>query len=169
MKSRLLLLAVPVAVMLTACQPGITPLSDEDVAAIRAFGPAIDDVALSGNWSAFPEMFTEDGILMPANGPLYQVRSEFGAIIESLGMTMREHTIEFVDIDGSGDIAYGRATYSETYNVAGVSEPIDDTGKILAIFRKQPDGSWLISTWIYNSDLPLPTSEGEHSDGEEHS
>jgi ketosteroid isomerase-like protein len=154
--------------MLTACQPGLISLSEEDVAAIRAFGPAIDEVAPSGNWSAFPELFTEDGILMPANGSTYEVRSEFMTIIESIGMTMREHTIEFVEVDGRGDIAYGRATYSETYEVAGVSEPISDTGKVLAIFRKQPDGSWLISTWIFNTDLPLPASEDEHSEGEEH-
>ena len=47
-------------------------------------------------------------------------------------------------------------------------QPIQDHGKFIEIRRKQPDGSWLISRDIFNSDLPLPSAEGEHSEGEEH-
>lgn len=167
MRSRLLIaILLPFAIVLGACQPQAGPLSDEDVATIRSLGPALDQLALSGDWSAFVGMFTEDGVLMPPNEALLQM-SDFLAWIEPVGMTVTEHKVEFVDVDGSGDIAYGRATYSERYTVEGVSEPIEDTGKILAVLRKQPDGSWLFSMWAWSSDLPL--MEGEHSAEEEHS
>lgn len=165
MRSCALCFTVLFAIMITACQSGVAPLSDEDVATIRSYGPAIDQLALAGDWSAFVEMFTPDGIVLPANAPVIRGRSELQAMIESAAMTVAEHTIEFVDVDGYGDIAYARGTYSETYSVEGVSEPIADSGKILAVLRKQPDGSWLFSVWMWNSDLPLAQAAGEHSEG----
>jgi ketosteroid isomerase-like protein len=40
----------------------------------------------------------------------------------------------------------------------GKGQPVHDTGKILEIWKKQPDGKWkcIVDTW--NSDLPVPTS-----------
>ena len=76
-------------------------------------------------------------------------------LIESLGLTFTEHKVEFVEVDGCGDIAYGRALWAQTMRIKGVAEPIREEGKILAIFRKQPDGSWLMAVEMWNSDLPL--------------
>ena len=42
-------------------------------------------------------------------------------------------------------------TYSWTVRV-GESEPAKDHGKWLTIWRKQPDGTWLLSQDIWNSD-----------------
>jgi ketosteroid isomerase-like protein len=113
-------------------------------------------------------MFTPDGLVLPANAPVIRGHSELEALIESTAMTVQQHTIEFVDVDGYGDIAYARGTYSETYSVEGVSEPIADSGKILAVLRKQPDGLWLFSVWMWNSDLAPGPGEGEHSEGAAH-
>jgi ketosteroid isomerase-like protein len=74
----------------------------------------------------------------------------------------------YPEVDGYGDIAYARGTYDETFTMGGSEEMEADVGKILAILRKQPDGSWLITRWITNSDLPLPSMEGEHSEGGVH-
>ena len=43
-----------------------------------------------------------------------------------------------------------------TILVEGTLEPTHDTGKYVEIWRKQPDGKWLIAVDISNSDLPLP-------------
>ena len=64
--------------------------------------------------------------------------------------------VTIVQIDGRGDLAFVRSTYSETYIVEGTPQPIHDTGRIVDIWRKQPDGKWLIAVHISNSDLPLP-------------
>jgi len=34
------------------------------------------------------------------------------------------------------------------------SDPIDDTGKYLEIWKKQADGGWKVVRDIFNSDLP---------------
>ena len=150
-----------------ACQPATMELTEEDVATIKSLGPAIDQVALAGDWNALVDMFAEDALMLEPNGPAYPA-SELQDMIESAGMTVVEHLLEFVDVDGHGDIAYARATYTEKYTAEGVAEPIEDSGKILSVLRKQADGSWLISLWIWNSDLPSPSIEGEHAEVEEH-
>lgn len=56
-----------------------------------------------------------------------------------------------MEIDGAGDLAYARGTFSWTFRV-GEGEPVSDAGKWIAIWRRQPDGSWLASHDIWNSD-----------------
>jgi uncharacterized protein (TIGR02246 family) len=131
------------------------PLSDEDVAAIKAWGPALDKAALAGDWDAVVALFTEDGMWMGANGPIVQGHPAMMETIESLGMKVTEHKVDFVEVDGYGDIAYARGTYAENFSVKGAEEPIKDEGKALGILRKQPDGSWLVAIWMWSSDLPL--------------
>ena len=140
--------------ILAACEPQTGPLSEDDVAAIRSLSTAYNQVVLSGDWNALVGMFTEDGILMPPNDAVLPI-SDFLAWIEPMGYSALEHRIEFVDIDGYGDIAYARGTESQRFTVQGVEEPIEGAGKVLSVLRRQPDGSWLFSIWASSSDLPV--------------
>jgi ketosteroid isomerase-like protein len=113
-------------------------------------------------------MFVADALVMSPNMPSFQGRAALLEFIESAEFAMTRHSIEFPEIGGYGDIAYARGTYDEAFTMGGAEELVEDAGKILAILRKQPDGSWLITHWITNSDLPLPPAEGEHSEEGEH-
>jgi uncharacterized protein (TIGR02246 family) len=143
---------------LAACQapaPEVGPLSEEDVAAIKASADVFVEAVLAGDWAAFAALYTEDAVFMPPNGPVVEGRVAIQAFLEPFpSITQYEATI--VQIDGRGNLAFVRATYSETYIVEGTPEPIHDTGKFVEIWRKQPDGKWLIAVEIWNSDLPLP-------------
>ena len=61
----------PAAIALTvACQlpaPEIGPLSEEDVAAIKSLGAALDEAALASDWGALAALLTEDAVFMPPN------------------------------------------------------------------------------------------------------
>jgi ketosteroid isomerase-like protein len=162
-----LLLIIPLVLLLCftlSCQkaeevaeePGVAPLSDEDITAIKAIGPAMDKLALAGDYDAALAMFTDDVLVMGPNSPTFQGRSTWLEMVKSSSMTVTEYMLEFVDVDGYGDIAYARGIYKEAFNIEGAEEPHKDEGKVLGIFRKQPDGSWLIAVWCWNSDLPLP-------------
>ena len=162
-----LLMIIPLVILLCfafGCQQGeevaeeagVVGLTEEDLAAIKALGPALDEAALAGDWDAIVAMFTEDGLLMPPNGLAIKAGSEFKAWIESQNMTIAEASHVFSEIDGYGDIAYVQGTYAETLIIEGVDDPVKDEGKILTILRKQSDGSWLFAIWMSNSDLPLP-------------
>lgn len=159
-----LLVLAAIALIGTACQPPsqeISPLTEADVAAIKSLGPSIDRTALEGDWDALFALMTEDVLWIVPNSPVIQGRAACKAWVESLGLTITEHKIEFLEIDGYGDIAYARGTYTETITVNGNAEPIEDAGNVLAIVRKQSDGSWLIAIWIGNSDRPLPEQGSE--------
>ena len=147
-----------------ACQPPPqqTGLAEEDKAAIRAQLDELIDAELVGDWETAAGMLTEDVVSMPANLPLIQGRDEWLAWVESMGIAVEGLTLDNVEIDGRGDLAFARIGYSETMTVGDATEPVEDTGKCLWVMRKQADGSWLLYTWICNSDLP-PAEEGPES------
>ncbi|MGD9346957.1 MAG: nuclear transport factor 2 family protein [Candidatus Aminicenantes bacterium] len=134
---------------------GAAPLTDEDLAAIKAMGPVIDEAGLAGDWEAFSKIFAEDMLMMPPNMPVIEGRSAWMEWIKSMDVKMTESKYEFQEIDGYGDMAYAVATYTETFSMAGAEEPIYDEGTILAILRKQADGAWVFTRWIWASKLPL--------------
>ena len=156
---RLVFAVLCLAFLATSCRPAATELTEADIAAIKSVGRAIDQAALANDWNALVAVFTDDALMLQPNGPAYPV-TELRGMIESSGMKVMEHSLEFVEVGGQGDIAYGRAIYSETATAEGMTEPMEDSGKILSVLRRQPDGSWLISLWMWNSDLPLPSTEG---------
>ncbi len=161
MSARSMLLAVLVLVVAsTACQPPAQEeasgaLSEEDVAAIGNTRESYRQATLAGDWAAVAALYAPDGVRMPPN----QVIEEGRAAIQAgsaEGATVTDQTITSVELDGRGGLAYDRGTYSITLRVEGMPEPITDTGKYLVTLEKQADGSWLLTSLIWNSDLPLP-------------
>ena len=138
---------------LSACQPveRCGPLSDADVAAIEDTERAYIQQMLAGNWEAVAALFTEDAILMGFNEPLKTGRAvilEHFASIDSL----TEFTITDSDIQGQGELAFLRWGYEVTGFVGGSEEPVSYVGKSIDILRRQPDGRWLFTLEIYNTD-----------------
>lgn len=134
---------------------GVKALSDEDVAAIKASTEAYMQAARSEDSAARAALYTEDAVLMPPNQPMVQGRAAIQEWSEALPTEM-EFNLTVEEIDGRGDLAFVRGTYSLAVVPEGAPEPIKDTGKFIEIRRKQEDGSWLIAVDIFNSDLPLP-------------
>jgi uncharacterized protein (TIGR02246 family) len=137
-------------------EAGMFKLTEEDIAAIRSLGAALDEAALASDWDALSALLTEDAVFMPPNGPAVQGRGAIQEWLESISIVMTAHTFEFTHVGGQGDVAYGRANYTETFTVGGVAPAIEDAGKVLGILRRQPDNSWLIAVWCWNSNLPVP-------------
>jgi uncharacterized protein (TIGR02246 family) len=152
--------------IVTACQPGVRPLSDEDLATIRDLTEReVVEALLAEDWDRFAAGFTVDAVRMPPNEPVQQGRETIRAWAETNlePLTTTEFTQTAVDIDGRGDLAYARGSYSATLEAPGVPEPVTDGGKFLVILHKQEDGTWQVSVSIYNSDAPMPTMDAETS------
>ena len=138
-------------------EPGIKSLSDEDIAAIKAIGPAIDKATLEWDIETLLDLWTEDTLLMNQNAPIVKGRQGIAAYYKAAeSATYTGHKHELLEVDGYGDIAYARGAFKTAMVIKGIPEPIKSEGKTLLIFRKQTDGSWLISIFCWNSDLPLP-------------
>ena len=59
-----------------------------------------------------------------------------------------------VVVAASGDVAYAVGEYETSWKDAD-GNPISDKGKWLGTFQKQADGSWRMSAFSSNSDLPV--------------
>ncbi len=161
-----LLMIIPLVILLCftfGCQQGeevaeevgVKALSDDDVAAIKASTEEFIQAVRSGDSAAFAAMYTEDAVFMPPNQPMVQGQAAIQTWMEEFP-AITKFNLTAVEIDGQGDLAFVRGTYSMTIAPEGAPEPIQDTGKYVEIRRKQPDGSWLMAVDIFNSDLPLP-------------
>jgi uncharacterized protein (TIGR02246 family) len=64
-------------------------------------------------------------------------------------------SFELVDVYGSDDISVAVGEYELVVHPEG-AEPQRDRGKYIEVWRRQPDGSWLIADDIFNSSLPAP-------------
>ena len=151
-----LLAALALALASTACQPPAQeagPLSDEDVAAIRGLADIHSQTLLAGDWAGFVATCTDDIVLMPPDQPIVQGRDAALSWFESFP-TLTEISIAVEQVDGRGDLAVDRGTYAMSFEVDGGTQSV--TGKYLAVWRKQPDGSWLMATDAWNLDHPLP-------------
>ena len=152
-------LTVGIAICLglsAGCQRPIG-LSKADLAAVHQAQE--DDVKLTNaqDWKGDLALYTEDAILMPPNQAAVQGKAPIQAWMGAYPpiSNLQEESLE---IEGQGNLAYDRGTYSMTVTHVGAAAT-EDHGKYLTIWRKQADGSWKISRAMYNSDLPLPAPE----------
>ena len=138
-----------------ACRVAPPGLSDTDRASIRAATDSFVANARARRDSANSLLYTETATFMPPNAGIAEGRAAIRAWLAAFP-PMSDFTLTPVEIDGRGDLAYVRGTYSMTI-VGPNGRPVgEDHGKYLEVRRRQPDGKWLIVADIFNSDLPPP-------------
>lgn len=141
------------ALGLSSCTSNEPPsLTADDVAALRAIADADAAVVLARDWDALAARFTSDAVRMPPGAPAIEGRE---AIRASLAATppMQDFTFRMVSVEGDGHMAYMRAAWTVAVALPG-APALRDSGKILIVFEKQPDGSWLTVADAWNSDIP---------------
>jgi len=151
---RLLATFALLAPALSACQSRPPALTDADRNAIRAVVANFDKGVLAGDWPAVVSVYAEDGILLPPNAPAVQGRAAIQNFFTGLPkITAFKQSV--VEIEAQGNLAYPRGTYEMTMMPPAAKAPLNDRGKVLAVWRKQPNGSWLVLRVMWNSDLPI--------------
>ena len=136
---------------------GPAGLSKADRTAIRQAQENDVKLTKAQDWKGSLALYSDDAIQMPAHQPAVQGKAAIQAWMEAFPpfSNFQEHSLE---IDGQGNLAYDRGTYSMTLNNNGAG-PMVDQGKYLTIWRKQADALWKISRVIFNSDYPLPAPQ----------
>jgi ketosteroid isomerase-like protein len=157
------LLAALMPFVILGCRSSVpTGLTDADKAAIRKRTDAVVSIANAStkDWDAYVRSdYTEDAVVLPPNSRAVQGWDAIKSYILTEG-TVSDFKVEMLEIEGRGDLAYVRGTYSMTATPAGASGPTKDTGKYIEIWRKQADGSWKVIRDIFNSDLPTQGAAG---------
>ena len=132
-------------------QATAAPLTKEDVTAIRSIISKFDEDMLAGNSAAVADVYTDDAVLFPPNSPMVRGRADIRQFFDEFPKVteFRQHPIEIV---GEGELAFPWGTYELVVLPPGATRPVRDEGKVLAVWRKQPDGSWRIHRACWNSD-----------------
>jgi uncharacterized protein (TIGR02246 family) len=98
-------------------------------------------------------VWTADGVLMPPHHPSVQGRDAIARYFRNL-FSRSKFSFAFTSstIDLAGDVALERVTYTVTIWPGDGAASIEDAGKGLHVYRRQPDGSWKLAYDIWNSN-----------------
>jgi ketosteroid isomerase-like protein len=110
---------------------------------------------LSGNFEGTLDMYTPDAISLPSNEPMLEGISDIRKSVESMSksgvkIVSFEPTIKRIIPEGNLIMEIG--SYKIRLTVPGMDEPVEDKGKYLTVWEKQPDGSLKIKVETWNSD-----------------
>lgn len=140
--------------MLAACRVAPPDLSDADKASIRAATDSFVANVRARRDSANALLYTENASVMPPNAGIAEGRAAIRAWMTAFP-PVSDFTLTPIEIDGRGDLAYVRGTYSFKLVGSDGHQIGEDHGKYIEIRRKQADGKWLMVADIFNSDVPV--------------
>jgi uncharacterized protein (TIGR02246 family) len=121
----------------------------------------IDRAFATGDPAVVAELVTEDVVWMPPEKAMLRgrpaVEEYYSELFAELHGQFTEitHSMEAEEVYVCDGWAMARGSYQLTLILPHVPEPIKVTGKNVHTYRQQPDGSWLISSDIWNTDAPL--------------
>ena len=139
-----------------ACSPRNAPpagLSSSDSAALRSLAERDAEWVRARDWSTLVALYEDSAVRMPPNAPAFHGRDANRAFLEQFP-PVSAFDFRLVDLDGQSGLAYMHGAWTITVTPPG-THPVTDSGKILIVFRKQADGSWLRVADAWNSDLPV--------------
>jgi ketosteroid isomerase-like protein len=128
-------------------------LREEDLVAIRGVVEQDAAAVRRSDWDAASHLFAVDAIRFPPHHPPICGRAAMLAWLRTFP-PIQEFDITADEIVGCDDVAFVRGRYSLTAVAAG-SPPMTDRGNYMGLLRKQPDGSWLWTTDMIASELPM--------------
>lgn len=127
-------------------------IEDEHVAIDRVRETLVAAVNRSDAESA-SQLWTDDGWMMPPNVPTIHGRAAIRAHFDNLFTTRQfRYTLSNGELQVSGDIAVERIEYYVLISSKDDGSTAEDSGKGLHVYRRHPDGRWLLSADIWNSD-----------------
>jgi uncharacterized protein (TIGR02246 family) len=131
-----------------------------DAAAVRqqiektsaAFAAAVS----RGDPAAVGAVFATDAVLLMSNAEPVIGRDRIVGHLKAVlaGATETRYVLATDEVEVFGDAAFERGHYTLSMKLQG--RPVQDRGKYLAIWKRQPDGAWQIYRDIDNTSLPLP-------------
>jgi uncharacterized protein (TIGR02246 family) len=131
-------------------------LSEADVSSIESFHERWIQAEQANDWEGVAALLEEDVVMLPPGHPVMEGKATYleyvNSFVEEYGATVSDFTADAQVIDGCRNLAILRGTWSHTMTVAGAAEPVTEAGKHIVVLARQPDGSWLVREWIWNSD-----------------
>ena len=154
---RNLFFIVPFLLLSCAPKPDIEGLKKT----VDDFNAATIEAMLTNDHEKNSMFYADDAIEMPPNEPAIKGKENIMAWAEKSsqsGVKVTAAKFTPMDVNAAGDIGYEIGDYDMTLQIPPIGE-VRDTGKYIAIFKKQQDGSWKVYAETWNSNTPPPPPE----------
>jgi uncharacterized protein (TIGR02246 family) len=149
------ILVATLLLALSSCAPPATnveevrkTIEEKNAAFVSAYGAK--DVA------AIMNQYAPNATFLPQHGPAATTREEIEGFYNRSFEVFKNLNTTITSVDASGDLAYAIGSYTGVLELPGATAQ-PDTGKYLAVWKRQADGQWLIVADIFNTNLPAPT------------
>jgi uncharacterized protein (TIGR02246 family) len=133
----------------------------EDVKAILDLERQAREAAEAKDLDRYVSFYADDASLFWPGVPMVTGRAAIREFMQAF-LSMPAFSLSFetvkVEVSQAGDLAYSYGTNKVTL-VDPNGNRMKDRGKYLAVYRKQPGGTWMVLADIGNSDLPAPIPE----------
>jgi ketosteroid isomerase-like protein len=127
-----------------------------DAAAIQAADEQWSAAASKNDLARTVAFYADDAVLLPPNAPIAKdqksIRETWAAMLGP-GTTV-SWKVSKAEAAKSGELGYLHGTYSLSMKDPKGGPPVNDTGKMVEIWKKQADGTWKCIVDTFNSDLP---------------
>ncbi len=155
MKKLFLVLATVLVLAASGCAPQVD-IDAERAAVLEAFIEAKQAVAAKDTES-FVSFFTDGASRFPPNAPRVTgndaIREFVSEWFAAPGLAFSFPEPGSAEVSSAGDLGYTTGSYEVTVNDAE-GNPVTSRGKVVVVWKKQPDGSWKAVLDIWNSDGP---------------
>ena len=138
--------------MILSCQPKQTSqaLSEADISAVMEATTQYGTSIVNGDFSNIRSLMATTIILMPPGEQAFQGVDAAMQFME--GGPSIQGSINPQQVNGSGLQAVVRGTYDLNFLINDTTQ-VSDNGKYIEVWEKQDDGSWKVTTDIWNSNI----------------
>lgn len=147
-------------ILLIACQPPPPPcecgITGNDKVQIRDQEQAFIRGVFEGNQNLLGTVLDDRVIAMPPNVAEVNGRNNYVSYLSDLPTVLEFEFLE-VEIEGDANHAFAKGNYVMTVEVDGAEQ--SDEGSFLEIWKKNEEGIWLLYRDIWNSGMPLVTTD----------
>lgn len=156
-----LILLVPAASAAFSQQPRkIAERASDDKADVKAIKEWIKRycaTVTAGDIDAYRAFWTEDVVWLPPNG---QTVKGIEACMEHNRPYFEDYqsveTMTVEEIKIGNPISFVRVNYTCVGKPKAEGKPFKEDGKGIFLLKRKPDGSWVSTHCVWNSNLPLP-------------
>lgn len=128
-------------------------LTSQDLTTLRGLVEEWVRTCLDANWDKLLTLLTDDVVFLPPNEPIVHGKTAIRSWFER-SPAIKTFAATLEDAEGRGDLANARGTFSLNVEPSP-GQRIQMTGKWLALYRKQANGSWLCALDMWNTDHPV--------------
>ena len=102
-------------------------------------------------------VYLEDAIMLPPNAPMAIGKEAIRKASAAAGIGSPGFSVQWepmkIEVARSGEIGYAIGTFEGTA-IDAAGNPVPIKGKYVEIWKKQPDGSWMVAADMFSPDSP---------------